>query len=153
MNVIDVLINILIALVIAIATANLTIKGFYKQEIWLRKERKYSQLIEELCIIHKYFIDIFEEYCTNGAVEVESQISRHEYEIARKNIELINASSGLILDSGISIVIDDFKKILIMQGDELEGDYFSYYDRVSFELINTIEKIKEVASKDLRIKK
>ena len=81
------LINLIIAIIVAVIASNLSLKGFYKQEIWLRKEVKYSQVIDSLSKMQRYYGHIIDDYSDaseSNRIKEDVDIREKEFEIGNK---------------------------------------------------------------------
>lgn len=141
-------INLSISIIVAIVTANLTIRSFYRQEIWLRKELKYSEIIQEMSVLQTHYSHLFDNMC---GCENNIQILEEEFLAAKIKLELLSINSSLIIKPDVSDIILDLFKSSSKKGDELKGDYGSYYDRMAYEVKEAMNKIINLAKKDLKI--
>lgn len=144
-------INIFISILVAVITAKLALGGFYKQELWLRKEKKYSEITDKLVLLKKYYGDLFDEFVSNG--EIERDVSyEEEYKKAKREIELISLGSNLIINESVIERLERLMKASQHQTkNEIQGDIVSYFDRMYGEVEDTRKEIVKLAKKDLNI--
>lgn len=155
MDYISFLINLIIAIVVSIITSYLSLRGFYKKEIWLRKEAKYSQIVDSLNKIQQYYSNIIDDL--SGVSQVneseEDELNKMEYKIAKRDLEILSSSPMFIIHKDISDILNELVlSSNTMTKEERMGDYFSYYDRLLYEVKQTKRKIAEIANKDLGIR-
>lgn len=153
MDYISILINLIIAIVVAVVTSNLSLRGFYKQEIWLRKETKYSKIIDALNKIQRYYGYLMDRL--SGMLELdecsyENGVKEKEYMIAKRELEILSSTPILMIHKDVSDILNE---LVISSNtktkDERMGDYFSYYDRLHFEVQEAKIKTATIANKDL----
>lgn len=156
LNIMQLLFSLMISIITAIITAKIALKHFFKQEIWLRKEKEYTKIIDELCTLLSYQGTLRDEFLSDHGIDIDNskddKLIEEEYKKARINIEKVRFSTGFMIDSKVNEVIDSMIKDLVLKGeDEHQWDYFGYINRV-YELIKvTIEEIIIIASEDLKI--
>lgn len=149
----SVLISLIIAIVVAVITSNLSLRGFYKQEIWLRKETKYSQIIDSLSKLQRYYGNIVDDISGNSISDnIRDEADVGEYKIAKRELELLASSPILMTHKDVSDILNDLViSASTKTKEESSGDYFSYYDRLWFESKEAKIKIAAIANKDLGI--
>lgn len=157
MSIHEIGINLIVAIVVAITTASITawlsLTIFYKKELWLRKEKKYSDIINNLGKSLK-------EYCDMIDVEIgkRSRNSNGDDDFnlmvreAVRELELISITPSLTIDNKVRIILDNLLKESEMKGDELQGNWFPYFDRMYVATKKAMDEIDEIARKDLKIK-
>lgn len=152
MDIVSILVSLGISIIVAIITAKLAVKGFYRQEIWLRKEKKYSKIIEELNIVQKHYGDWMDEimgYPKSKKVDLEII---KEYRMAERELELISQEGFLVINGDVSdILVELFKSSKNMNLNEQQGDSFGYADRMYVETRDAKIEIINIARKDLRL--
>jgi hypothetical protein len=153
----EILINLAIAIVVAIITAIITaklaLKGFYKKETWPRKEKKYSEIMDNLSILQKDYSDMYGSY-TGIKKDIEINDDNYIIELnrAKKDLKLLSITPSFIIDNDVRMIIKVLFEASEKQiGDEARGDYYSYLGRMCDEVKVAIEKIDRVARKDLKI--
>ena len=160
MDYFSIIINFVIAIVVAtltaLITARLSIKSFYRQEIWLRKETQYNQIINSLNKIQRYHWHIIDSFM--GAEEdeyykKELRLRENEYLIAKRELEILSSTPLFMVKSEVMDILD---KLLKSAGtkteDERMGDWFSYFDRLGFEAKEAKNRIADIAYEDLGIR-
>lgn len=154
--ILSILINLVIAIIVAVMTSNLSLRGFYRQEIWLRKETKYSQIIDSLNKMQRYYwhlIDVHSGSIENDEKNVELELREEEYMLAKRELEMLSSSPVFMLNNEVIDILDGLMKSSNKKTeDERNGDWFSYFDRLGYEAKEAKIKIAEIASKDLKIK-
>ncbi|SEV83095.1 hypothetical protein [[Clostridium] fimetarium] len=154
----SILINLIIAIIVAVLTSNLSLRGFYRQEIWLRKETKYSQIIDSLNKTQRYYWHLIDEH--SGCIEnendeenVERELREEEYILAKRELEMLSSSPVFMLNNEVIDILDELMKSSSTKSeDERNGDWVSYFDRPGYEAKEAKIKIAEIANKDLGIK-
>ena len=135
-------INFIISIIVAAVTVKLSIFEFYKQQIWLRKETRYNQIIHDISILQKHYGDILDKAMGVQKEGNEDSFLEKEYLSSKRQLELVTLSQGFILDKKVS---ETLNQLFISAGnkssDERMGNYFSYFDRMCFE---TDEARKEI---------
>lgn len=150
MDYISVLVNLIIAIIVAVVASRLAVKGFYRQEIWLRKEQKYSEIIEELNIIQKHYGDWVDEIIGATRRENDDLLTISEYRKSKRELELISQDGFLVIDNEIADILRElFKSSEEMTLNEQQGDVFGYADRMYAETRDSKIKIINIARKDL----
>ena len=153
MDYISIIINVTISTFIAIITARLTINGFYKQEIWLRKEERYNSIINELSHMEIYFANLFDIAGGIPHELVDTELAADEYKPASYKLEVRGSMGGFIISQEVAKVL---KNLMISSKnkttEEMQGNYFAYYDRMCAEIAKAKEKVIRIANKDLKIK-
>jgi hypothetical protein len=156
---ISILINLVIAIIVAVLTAlitsKLSLKGFYRQEIWLRKETQYNQIIDSLNKIQRYYWHIIYDdtrYNESDEYRKESEIISDEYDTAKRELEMLSSTPLFMVKSEVMGILEEMLKSANTKTEqERMGDWFSYFDRLGFEAKNAKNKIAEIAYKDLEI--
>lgn len=152
MDYISILVNLLISIIVAIIVAKLAIKGFYRQEVWLRKEKKYSQIIEELNIVQKHYGDWVDDIIGSSRGQEYDLETIKEFRKAKRELELISQEGFLVIDNNISDIVGElFASSKNMTANERQGDSFSYADRMYGETRDAKIEIINIARKDLRL--
>ncbi len=152
-NVVDVLSSLFIAIITAIITARLALGHFYRKEIWLRKESKYSEIVNELCKMQQFMEKEYDYYVCGRETDDNYKALRAEYKKAKLELEKIRYSTGFIIKSAVNDVIDQMMKDFENKTDnERQGDYFSYNDRIYGVIKDAISKIIDIANEDLKNK-
>lgn len=152
-NVLEVAFSVIIAIITALITAKVALRHFYRQEIWLRKDKKYSEIIDKLCALMNYQDNQWGKFVLNKNNALEEELIEQEYKNAKKDLEKIRFSIGFIINPKvnkiISEMIEDFE---IKDINERQGDIGSQIDRVYGVIKEAIEKIIEIANEDLEKK-
>jgi len=149
--IINLFVSIITAIIASFITAKLTLKYFFKQEIWLRKEKKYSEIIDRLCMLLNYY----EKESANYVLIEDNNFTDDfisEYKKALTEMEKIRYSTGFIIKPEVNEIIDNMINDFALEGEELQGNHFAYIDRVSSIIKETIGKIIDIANTDLEIK-
>lgn len=150
-NVFQVALNLIIAIITAIMTARMALSHFYRQEIWLRKEKKYSEIIDKLCTLLNYQEKQRDYFLMDKENEVEQESIELEYKNAEIELEKVRFSTGFIIKSEVNEIISDMIKEFELKGkNELQGDIVGYIDRVSEIIKGSIEKVIKIANDDLK---
>jgi len=143
------IINLLVAIITATITAKLALNHFFRQEIWLRKEKKYSEIIDRLCVLLNYYEKIWD-----SAVEMETinftEDYLSEYQKAFTEIEKIGYSTGFIINPEVNEIINSMIKDFDLEREELQGNHFAYIERIYYVIKETIKKIIVIANADLK---
>jgi len=144
--------NILLALIVAVVASFLSIKVYTKNELWQKREQKYSELINQLLVMLKYYSDKIDDGHGPSFTKLNI-INENEYENSIYKIELVSLYPAYLLDPKISKMLNNLvssSKALI--GTEALGNRFEYFDRMGAETKSTIEQINTIAKKHLNIK-
>lgn len=150
-NIVDVLSSLIIAIITAIITARLALGHFYRKEIWLRKESKYSEIINELCKMLQFMEKEYDYLVYGEATDDNYEALRAAYKKAKLELEKIRYSTGFIINPAVNDVIDKMMKDFEFKTDnERQGDYFSYTDRIYGVIKDAISKIIDIANEDLK---
>lgn len=156
MDYISIGINLGIAIMVAIITSKLALKGFFRQEIWLRKEAKYSQIIDSLNKIQQFYWRMIDE--SSGEIdEAEDDLVRQkreeDFKNASREMELLATSPSFIISPKVHDIINDLvESSHTKTSEERMGNWFAYYDRLGYEAKEAKHKITEIAKKDLGIR-
>jgi len=151
-NIIQLVTNLLVAITVAIITAKLSLNHFYKREIWLRKEAKYSEIVDKLSAILNYKSKEYDIYVFNEEIDIDKNLEI-EYKESLLALEKLRYSTGFIIDSEVNKIIDEMIKDFRIKGEnEIQGDLFGHLDRVYSVINDSIPKIIEIANKDLNRK-
>ena len=152
MDHVSIVVNLLISIVVAMIAAKLAVKGFYRQEIWLRKEKKYSQIIEALNIVQKHYGDWMDEIMGASTREESGLETIKEYMKSKRELELISQEGFLVINNDIPDILRElFQSSEKMTLNEQQGDAFGYADRMYAETIDAKKEIIRIAKKDLRL--
>ncbi|OZV13474.1 hypothetical protein CIW83_02715 [Tissierella sp. P1] len=153
MEYIYIIVNFIISIIVAVVTAKIAIKDFYRQEIWLRKESKYSEIIGNLSILQKYYGDMFDEFVGESESIVDDDLIKKKYNTSLRELELVTFSNGFMLNPKVSDILSQlFYSARNKTENERMGDFVSYIDRMYGEIRDSKEKIIEIAKKDLKVK-
>lgn len=145
-------VNLIIAIIVAVITAKLSIKGFYKQEIWLRKENRYSDIINDLSMLQRYYGHVFDKAAGFSELTYMEELLEEEYNISRRQLELISFSQGFILKREVAQILSKlFSSSKDKSSNERMGDYCAYFDRMYSETQEAKVMIIEIANKDLKL--
>ena len=152
----SIVINLIIAIMVAILTSKLSLRGFYRHEIWLRKEMKYSQIIDSLNKIQRYYwhlIDVHSGSKENDEKNVELELREEEYILAKRELEMLSSSPVFMINNEVIDILNGLMKSSNTKSeDERKGDWFSYFDRLGYEAKEAKIRIAEIANKDLGIR-
>lgn len=157
MDYISILINLFIAITVAVITAvitsKLSLKGFYKQEIWLRKESQYNQIIDSLNKVQRYHWHIIDgeiEHNETDEYKKETKLRENEYKNEKRELELLSSTPLFMVKVEVMSILEELLKSSNPKTEnEIMGDWFSYFDRIGFEAKEAKDKIAEIAYKDL----
>lgn len=157
-NIADVLSNLTIAIITAIVTAIVTAKlslgHFYRKEIWLMKESKYSEIINELCKMLQFKEKECDYLLYGEKTDDTFEALNVEYKKAKLELEKIKYSTGFIIKPDVNDVIDKMMKDFEFKtANERQGDFFGYTDRIYGVIKDAISKIIAIANEDLKKKK
>jgi len=144
------IINLIVAIITATITAKLTLNHFFRQEIWLRKEKKYSEIIDRLCMLLNYYEKEWDSTVEMKTIDFTEDFLS-EYKKALTEMEKIRYSTGFIIKPEVNKIIDSVIKDFALEGEELQGNYFAHTDRVYSVIKETITKIIVIANTDLKI--
>lgn len=148
-----IIINIVISIIVAIITAKLSLNGFYKKEIWLRKEKQYTEIISGLSKLQNYYGKLFDfniHIIDNNPINED-----YDTEIGKllRDLEAISTTPCFILKKEVHLILKElFKSANNRIDDESNGDLVSYFNRMYGEIKDTNKKISELARKDLKIR-
>ncbi|MBG0763349.1 MAG: hypothetical protein H0S78_00435 [Tissierellales bacterium] len=149
-NFLELLLNLILATSVSVLTAYLTLKHFYKKEIWLRKEKIYSQIINDLVVLLDYFNKEYDSVLSFNKVGEDEFNIRKEYDRAKREIEKLRYTAGYLIKPEVNKLLSKMiKEISNMNIEERQGNYVGYLDRASESVDETIKKIIEIADKDL----
>lgn len=152
MEYIYILINFIIAIIVAVITAKITIREFYSKEIWLRKESRYSQVIEHLSILQKYYGDVFDKFTGASELKTDEDSINKEYITSLRELEIVAFSQGFILAEEVSEILNQlFYSSRNQTSNERMGDMVSYFDRMYCEVRDSKKRIIEIANRDLKL--
>lgn len=132
-------------------------KEFHKKEIWLRKEEKYTELVNLLSDLNLYYNEQWSyatgECSDNNKSKVDAKLYEEIPNIKYK-LEIIKLSKGFIMNKEVGIIIENLLLELNSKSlNESMGDVFSYVDRVNFAVEKAKDEIIKIANKDLGIEK
>ena len=140
-----------ISIVVAVVTAVISQKGFYKKETWLRKEKKYSEIIDNLSILLKYYGDMFHD--SVGAKKYNGEDCIEEINKAKHELERLSMIPSFIINSKVRDILKElFHQANIKFGDDNCHDFASYLDRMYGVTKDSIIEIDSLARRDLKIK-
>lgn len=156
MDYISILVSLIIAIVVAVVTSNLSLRGFYRQEVWLRKETKYSQIVNSLNKMQRYYWKVNDEHLgvtDSNESDEEKELREREFMFAKRELEELSTSPLFMVNPEVVEILSD----LVVSSnskttDEISGDWFSYFDRLGYESQEAKTKIAKIANKDLGIK-
>lgn len=149
-NIFDLVLNVVLSAGVAILTAWLSLKHFYRQEKWLRKEKKYSEIIENLVILLEYFNKEFER--ATGMTEYidDNDDFIKNYDNAKREIEKLRHTTGYLINPKVNVILNDMlKQFGFITVNERQGDYAGHMDRVYGVINEALKKIIQLADKDL----
>lgn len=150
-NVFDLLINVFLSAGVAILTAWLALKHFYKQEKWLRKEKKYTEIIDSLAIMLKYNDIKYELFTNQIQHESEPPDLEAEYETAKNSLKILRYKTGFLIKREVSEILDDvWKSFQYKTLEERQGNMEAYIARIYNEIDEATQKIIKIAEKDLK---
>lgn len=143
-------ITFIISIFLALFTSRISHRFFYKQELWLRKEKRYSDILDSLSILLKHYADLIDE--SIGIKEYNYRDCKEVIMKAQQELERLSMMPSFIIDKKVLVILKAlFQAASDRIGNEREGDYFSYYERVYGEIKQSIEGIDRLARKDLKV--
>ena len=150
-SVTDFLIKIVPGIIAAFIASKLAVDKFYREKKWERREKAYTEIIEALYNLIKYFRVQKEDYGQGTGL---SEVRKHEL-----YTKYVKASSSLAkaTDIGSFYISEKASSIL----SELRNrERLSYQDGPRFEIFEleyqthqqALDKFLEIAKKDLKLK-
>lgn len=142
---------LIVSIITAILTVRLSMRQFYSQRWWERKAEAYSKIIETLSDLEHCYSEEF------GELAYEKQFTDKEKERLRESFHDAHESITKASIIGAFIISDDVAKALSrlssgLKEEDPQGDWFG--DMLKhYNLVRTsIEEIRMLAKKDLRVK-
>lgn len=147
----DLILALIVSIITAILTVKLSMRQFYSKRWWEKKSEEYSNIIETLYNLEHCYREEFHEliYEENVTDKDKERITTD----FRKAIESITKATSI----GSFIISDDAAKALsrLLSGlkeEDPKGDWFGDMNRHAKLVIKSIEEIRRLAKKDLKIK-
>jgi len=124
--VISFILSLISAVVAALVTAKLALKGFYNQELWLRKETQYSNILNKLGLLYKHYSNRAD--LEMGVPEdIMNEIDEKEHKKALKEIEILSVTPSYI----INVKVNEVLKNLVLESRKRSISAFEFYDNMS----------------------
>jgi len=150
MNYAEMIFTLFVSIIVAIITAIISQRNFYKNELWLRKEKAYTNIINNLGVLQKHYSDMLDD--AFGIKKYNSNDSKAEVNSAQRELERISLMPSFIIKSEVQSILEKlFHAASIEVGDEKDGNYFAYYERIHEEIKKSIKRITELARTDLKV--
>jgi len=141
--------SIVIAIITAVVTVRLSLKQFYSQKWWEKKIEVNTKIIESLAIMQHYMGLWFDELIgLNSFNEETNQKFATDYHKHRHYIIEVSNQGAFIISNEIAIELEMLIKVLSQGEHDLIADYDNTYSAIK----KSIEKIRNMAKKDLKIR-
>lgn len=141
--------SIVIAIITAVLTVKLSLKQFYSQKWWEKKIEVYTKIIESLAIMQHYMGLWFDELIgLNSINEETNQKFAIDYHKHRHYIIEVSNQGAFIISNEVAIELEKLIKELNQDEQDLIADYGDKYSALK----KSIEKIRNMAKKDLMIR-
>ena len=143
--------GILISVLTAIVTVKLSLKKFYTEKWWERKDQAYSRIFESLHDLRNYYITKYEEDIGNRSVSKERSKELEK--------QFRNADTGIekVVDAGSFILCDEAIACLKKFHDrtKLSFDEYAIFELAEHDmkhLDECLSELKSIAKRDLKLK-
>jgi len=141
--------GVVISVVTAYVTVQLSMKQFYSQKWWEKKAETYSNIIEHLSYLQYYF----EEWFAEGVHEKElSSIDKERlsdgYRQARESIIKASAIGAFIVSDKTTAVLETLLRELDKK--DQKGNWVGDIDRCYGSVKECIAKIRKYSEKELK---
>jgi len=150
-----ILIGLIPAIVVSILTSyitvNLSLKQFYSQRWWDKKEAEYTQIMQELARLKLCFSDWYESFLYKKEMTGQDSKKLNEtYKKASVSLARISAMGTFVVSKETVAALDD---LLTQFGQEMSrGNPFDALERDYIAVEKCIKKVNQYARKDLRKK-
>lgn len=140
--------GVVISVITAYVTVQLSMKQFYSQKWWEKKTEAYSNIIEHLSYLQYYF----EEWFANGIHEKELSSCDKErlskgYSQARESIIKAFAIGAFIVSDKTTAALETLLREL--EKEDQKGDWVGDINRCYGSVKECIAKIRKHAEKEL----
>ena len=99
--------------------------------------------------MRKHYSDMIDEAI---GVKYNYQEINKEVIKAQRELETLSMTPSFIIDDKVLVVLKAlFQAASDRIGDEREGNYYSYYERIYGEIKQSIDEIDRLARKDLKV--
>ncbi|AOZ93639.1 hypothetical protein [Paenibacillus crassostreae] len=145
--------TLLVALIVPIYGIRFALRQFYTQKWWETKSSNYSIIVECLSNYRYATGELFEHYTTNEIYNREI-ISRYEKLIKESFEEIkkqISVGAFVVSISAIDELAIFIRKVET-NPDSISGNHVGSLDSNCGYAVNSIDTIKTIAKKDLKIK-
>lgn len=142
--------GLIIAVFTSYFTVKLSIRRFYAEKWWEKKQEIYSRLIEALHYLKRYFSEKLEDVRERGHLNEEKEEKlKIEYSQASMELDKIKDLASLLLSQNAVSIIEKYEK------DEKEAlqsnSFYDYLDHSLVAVEECLKKIKIEAKIDLKI--
>jgi len=146
--IVDIIKNLIIAVVVSWITVKLSLRRFYTEKWWERKAQAYSEIIDSLAKMRIYFDKWWDELveCKKMNDEKRKKLNK-EYEIAKRIIENAVAVGSFIVSEEADDVLKSFLKQI--EKENIQGDWVGDIGRHYGEVSECITRLRKIAKKDL----
>ncbi len=140
--------SMVIAIITAYVTVRLSLKQFYSQKWWEKKAEAYTNVIESLAIMQHYMGLWFDELITykRSDEEVNRRFAA-DYQKHCDYIIKISTQGAFIISNEVANELE----MLIKELNKDEQDLIADYDNTFSAIKKSIEKIRSLAKKDLKV--
>jgi nitrogen fixation/metabolism regulation signal transduction histidine kinase len=150
-----ILIGLIPAIVVSILTSyitvNLSLKQFYSQRWWDKKEAEYTQIMHELACLKLCFRDWYGSLFYNKEMmEQDSEKLNETYKKARVSLARISAMGTFVISKETVTALDDL--LTQFNQEAPRGDPFAALESDYKTVEQCIIKVQECAQKDLQKK-
>jgi len=129
-------------------TVKLALRRFYTEKWWERKAQAYSEIIGSLAKMRICFDKWEDEELRYKEIRAEARKKvNEEYANAKRVIVNAEAEGSFIISEKAAEVLNLFLKEL--QKEDIQGDWLNDFDRYHGEVIKCIERLKDIAKREL----
>ena len=150
-----ILIGLIPAIVVSIFTSyitvNLSLKQFYSQRWWDKKETEYTQIMRELARLKLCFSDWYESFLYHKRVtEQDSKKLNETYKRASESLSKISAIGTFVVSEETVTALDGL--LSQFEQETPRGDPLDDIERDYIAVEKCIKEVTQYARKDLRKK-
>jgi len=150
-----ILIGLIPAIVVSILTSyitvNLSLKQFYSQRWWDKKETEYTRIMRELARLKLCFSDWYESFLYHKPVtEQDSKKLNETYKRASESLSKISAIGTFVVSEETVTALDGL--LTQFEQETPRGDPFDAIERDYIAVEKCIKEVTQYARKDLRKK-
>lgn len=143
--------GVLLSVLTAIVTVRLSIRRFYAEKWWERKDKAYSNIFEALYNLRNYYNVKYEEDIGNSRISKErsNQLER-QFVSADMEVEKAVAVGSFVLSDEAVECLKQFR-----ERPRLSIDDYQIFDLAKQEmkyLDECIPKLKDIAKRDLKLR-